>query len=233
MLQNKVGYDIIQKIGGVSTIEEAQAVFEKQMDAVNLANIRKIKTADALLKIANAIIMGQPDNIFVNTGSEGDVARVKEMSLEKGEEAKLAMEQHTIHFDLAAEQGRIIDRTFYIANPGEEISSLANRMDRDDALKDVQEKMTGIMKGKTMVVGFYSRGPWVPRVPIRPLRLPVLCMCPTAPNSSTGMFLTTLTKKWRGRAISTPISIVKALIEPKTCPMPAFSWTAVFRPPTA
>ena len=159
MLQNKVGYDIIQKIGGVSTIEEAQAVFEKQMDAVNLANIRKIKTADALLKIANAIIMGQPDNIFVNTGSEEDVARVKEMSLEKGEEAKLAMEQHTIHFDLAAEQGRIIDRTFYIANPGEEISSLANRMDRDDALKDVQEKMTGIMKGKTMVVGFYSRGP--------------------------------------------------------------------------
>ena len=70
MLQNKVGYDIIQKIGGVSTIEEAHGVFEKQMDAVNLANIRKIKNADALLKIANAIIMCQPDDIFVNTGSK-------------------------------------------------------------------------------------------------------------------------------------------------------------------
>ena len=159
MLQNKVGYDIIQKIGGVSTVEEVSTVFEKHMDAVNLAKIRRIKNVDALLKIANAIVMCGPDDIFVNTGSKEDVQRVNELALEKGEEAKLAMENHTIHFDLAAEQGRIIDRTFYITNPDEEISSLANRMDRDDALKDVREKMSGIMKGKTMVIGFYSRGP--------------------------------------------------------------------------
>ncbi len=159
MLQNKVGYDIIQKIGGVSTMEEVSTVFEKHMDAVNLAKIRRIKNVDALLKIANAIVMCTPDDIFVNTGSKEDVQRVNELALEKSEEAKLAMQGHTIHFDLAAEQGRIIDRTFYITNPDEEISSLANRMDRDDALKDVQEKMSGIMKGKTMVIGFYSRGP--------------------------------------------------------------------------
>jgi phosphoenolpyruvate carboxykinase (GTP) len=159
MLQNKVGYDIIQKIGGVSTIDEALGIFEKQMDAVNLAKIQKIKNADALLKIANAIVMCRPDDIFVNTGSDEDVQKVRQMSLEKGEEAALAMENHTVHFDLAAEQGRIIDRTFYIANPDEEISSLANRMDRDDALKEVQDVMGGIMKGKTMIIGFYNRGP--------------------------------------------------------------------------
>ena len=159
MLQNKVGYDIIEKIGGVSTIDAAQGVFEKGMDAVNLAKIRKIRNAEALIKIANAIIVCRPDDIFVNTGSIEDVQKVREMALEKGEEAPLEMENHTIHFDLAKEQGRIIDRTFYIANPDEEISSLANRMDRDDALKEVQEKMGGIMKGKTMVIGFYNRGP--------------------------------------------------------------------------
>ena len=159
MLQNKVGYDIIEKIGGVSTIDAAQGVFEKEMDAVNLAKIRKISNAEALIKIANAIIVCRPDDIFVNNGSDEDVRKVREMALKKGEEAPLAMENHTIHFDLAKEQGRIIDRTFYIANPDEEISSLANRMDRDDALKEVQEKMGGIMKGKTMVIGFYNRGP--------------------------------------------------------------------------
>ncbi|EFK05891.1 phosphoenolpyruvate carboxykinase (GTP) [delta proteobacterium NaphS2] len=159
MLQNKVGYDIIEKIGGVSTIDAAQGVFEKEMDAVNLAKIRKISNAEALIKIANAILVCRPDDIFVNSGSDEDVWKVREMAVEKGEEAPLAMENHTIHFDLAKEQGRIIDRTFYIANPDEDISSLANRMDRDDALKEVQEKMGGIMKGKTMVIGFYNRGP--------------------------------------------------------------------------
>jgi len=159
MLQNKVGYDIIQKIGGISTMDEASGVFEKEMDAANLAKIRRIKNKEALLKIANAIITCKPDDIFVNTGSDDDVQRIRRMALEKGEEAVLAMEGHTIHFDLAAEQGRIIDRTYYIANPDEEISSLANRMDRDDALKVVQDTMGGIMKGKTMVIGFYNRGP--------------------------------------------------------------------------
>ncbi len=159
MLQNKVGYDIIQKLGGVTTIDEAQNIFEKHMDAENLVNIRKIKNAEALLKIANAIVVCGPDDIFVNTGSDEHVQKVRGMSLEKGEETKLAMEDHTIHFDLAAEQGRIIDRTFYIANPDEQISSLANRMDRDEALEVVRDTMSGIMKDKTMIIGFYNRGP--------------------------------------------------------------------------
>ncbi|MBW1749031.1 MAG: phosphoenolpyruvate carboxykinase (GTP), partial [Deltaproteobacteria bacterium] len=57
------------------------------------------------------------------------------------------------------EQGRIIDRTYYISNEGEDISSLANKMDRAKALIDIRDKMTGIMRGKTMIIGFYMRGP--------------------------------------------------------------------------
>ena len=45
------------------------------------------------------------------------------------------MENHTIHYDLKEEQGRIIDRTYYIANPDEIVSSLANKTLRDEALK--------------------------------------------------------------------------------------------------
>ncbi|MFC1515579.1 phosphoenolpyruvate carboxykinase domain-containing protein, partial [Thermodesulfobacteriota bacterium] len=71
----------------------------------------------------------------------------------------LPMPGHTIHFDLKEEQGRIVDRTYYIANEGEEISSLANKIDRADALTDIREKLSGIMKGKIMIVGFYMRGP--------------------------------------------------------------------------
>ena len=81
------------------------------------------------------------------------------MSLDKGEEKTLAMKDHTIHFDLPEEQGRIVDRTYYIINEGEPVSVLGKKMLRDEALAYVKEHMTGIMKGKTMMVGFFSRGP--------------------------------------------------------------------------
>jgi len=81
------------------------------------------------------------------------------VTLENREEAPLAMKGHTIHFDLAQEQGRIIDRTYYIADPEDQVSSLANRMDRPTALGQVKSNMTDIMKGMTMIIGFYMRGP--------------------------------------------------------------------------
>jgi phosphoenolpyruvate carboxykinase (GTP) len=69
------------------------------------------------------------------------------------------MKDHTIHYDLPEEQGRIVDRTFYIVNEGEKTSVLAKKMIRDEALAYVKENMTGIMKGKRMLIGFFSRGP--------------------------------------------------------------------------
>jgi phosphoenolpyruvate carboxykinase (GTP) len=104
-------------------------------------------------------VICNPDKVFINTGSMEDQAFIKNLALEKKEEHPLAMANHTIHFDLAGEQGRIVDRTFYIANPEENISSLANRMDREKALEDIQESLKNIMEGMTMIVGFYMRGP--------------------------------------------------------------------------
>ena len=103
--------------------------------------------------------MGQPDDVFVNAGTPEDKQFIIDLSLKKGEEAKLAIKDHTIHYDLADEQARIIDRTFYIANDDERVSSLAQRISREDAYEYIKENVTGIMKGMTLVVGFYSRGP--------------------------------------------------------------------------
>ncbi|MCP5054490.1 MAG: phosphoenolpyruvate carboxykinase (GTP), partial [bacterium] len=121
--------------------------------------MRHIKNPDILIKIANAIAMCKPDTVFVNTGSNEDGQRVRDLALQNGEEEKLPMDRHTIHFDLKNEQGRIIDRTYYIYNDGERVSSLANKMLREKALIEIRERMTGIMQGKTMIIGFYMRGP--------------------------------------------------------------------------
>ncbi len=159
MLKKNEGIDIAQALGGIQDVAQAQLLFEKRLDSEHLSRIRTLSHPEILIKIANAIAMCDPVRVFINTGSEADRQFIRQMALNKGEEAVLAMQGHTIHYDLKEEQGRIIDRTFYIANPDEKISSLANKILRDDALVEVREKMAGIMSGATMVVGLYIRGP--------------------------------------------------------------------------
>jgi phosphoenolpyruvate carboxykinase (GTP) len=151
--------DIVTELGGIKTDDSAQKLIEERLDATNLSKLSLIKNASVLRKIANAIVLCDPDSVFVNTGSDEDRQFIRDLSIEKGEESKLPMEGHTIHYDLKDEQGRIIDRTFYIHNEGEEVNSLAKLKDRSEAYKDIQDKMAGIMRGKTMMIGFYLRGP--------------------------------------------------------------------------
>ena len=159
MLELKKGIDILTAVGGIGNLDQAHALLESKCDRESVAKLAKISNAEALLKIANAIAMTDPDAVFVNTGSNHDVLKVRAMSLEKGEEQPLAMKDHTIHFDLAKEQARIIDRTFYIVNEGEATSILAKSILRNEAYEYVKTHMPGIAKGKTLLVGFFSRGP--------------------------------------------------------------------------
>jgi phosphoenolpyruvate carboxykinase (GTP) len=151
--------DIVTELGGMKTADDAEKLFAERIEAEQLAKLDKVRNQAARLKIANAIVLCDPDKVFVNTGSDEDRQFIRELSLEKGEEKALPMANHTIHFDLKDEQGRIIDRTFYISNEGEQVSSLGNKMDRSEAFEDIKAKMTGIMKGKLMMIGFYLRGP--------------------------------------------------------------------------
>ncbi len=159
MLALRKGIDILVEVGGVGSLAEARKVFRASLDAANLAKIESVANPDALVRIANAISMCAPAEVFIVSGSAEDVAACRERSLATGEECPLAMKDHTLHFDLPEDQGRMVDQTYYIANEDEEVSSLAKKMLRAEALSYVRENMSGIMKGKTLYVGFYYRGP--------------------------------------------------------------------------
>ncbi len=159
MLALKKGVDILTEVGGVRSLADATRVFETSLDPAQLAKIRTIHTQDALVRIASAIRMCSPAEVFIVTSSAEDTAECARRSLDGGEECPLAMKDHTLHFDLPEDQGRMVDQTYYIANEDEEVSSLAKKMLRAEALEYVRGHMAGIMKGKTLFVGFYSRGP--------------------------------------------------------------------------
>jgi phosphoenolpyruvate carboxykinase (GTP) len=151
--------DIVTELGGIKDFKAAQQVLKDAIDAENIIKLEHIQNPEVLKKIANAIRLCKPEAVFINTGSTEDRQFIRELSIKKGEESPLPMPGHTIHFDLKQEQGRIIDRTFYIYNQGEEVNSLALKKDRADALEEIRQHMSGIMNGKTMMIGFYLRGP--------------------------------------------------------------------------
>jgi phosphoenolpyruvate carboxykinase (GTP) len=159
MVELKKGIDILADLGGVATVDDALILFERKCDQINLMKLKRISNREALLKIANAIAMMQPDTVFVNDGSADDLQAIKQMSVSKGEETLLSMPDHTIHFDYAKEQGRVVEKTLYIVNDEEDVSTLAKKILRQDAYGYVKEQMTGIAKGKALLVGFFSRGP--------------------------------------------------------------------------
>lgn len=158
-LELKKGVDILTDIGGVKSVADAKKIFADKCDAAQLAKINTITTEDALIKIASAAAMMQPDAIWFNDGSAADYQYARDMAIKNGEEFKLKLPNQTCHFDLPEDQGRMVDKTYYIANEGEDVSVLAKKMARPEAYDYIKNNMVGIMKGRTMLVSIWSRGP--------------------------------------------------------------------------
>jgi phosphoenolpyruvate carboxykinase (GTP) len=158
-LELNKGADILADLGGLSGFAEARKLLEARTDPANFRKLDAIKNKDVLIRIANAVALMEPSTLWVNTGSPEDMAHAREMAIETGEEFPLKLEGHTCHFDLPEDQGRMVDKTFYIVNEGEEVSASANRMIRREALSYIDSYFRGIMKGKPMLLSFWNRGP--------------------------------------------------------------------------
>ena len=95
--------DIMTELGGIRTAKAADKLFEQRVAADQLAKLNRVKNEAVRLKIANAIVLCDPDSVFVDNGSNEDRQFIIDLSIKKGEEKTLPMEKHTIHFDLKQE----------------------------------------------------------------------------------------------------------------------------------
>ncbi len=159
LLELNKGVDILSGIGAIKSIDEARKLFEEKCDDENLSKINTIKNEKALLKIANAIAMLQPDKVWINSGSDTDIQAARDGALKQGEEFTLKLKGHTCHYDLPEDQARLVKQTFYIVNEDEDISVLAKKLIRSEAYDYIKDTLGGIMKGKTMLVSLWNRGP--------------------------------------------------------------------------
>lgn len=122
----------------------------------NLTNLSNPKLYEF---IAEAIDLCQPDSIFLCTDEKEDIEYVRRQALERGEEAELATEGHTIHFDGYHDQARDKENTKYLLPADQDMGERINSTDRQSGLEEIREYFQGIMTGKQMIVRFFCLGP--------------------------------------------------------------------------
>ena len=101
----------------------------------------------------------RPSKVYVISDEAEDIQFVRQHAIDLGEEAKLPMEGHTIHYDSYYDQARDKGNTRVLVTPEMQMSKKINQIDREEGLKEIFEIMDGIMEGKEMVVRFFVLGP--------------------------------------------------------------------------
>ena len=136
-------------------------------DVIDQESLNKLYALnnEHVLKIVNEFVSYcKPSKVTVITDSQEDIDYVRQRAIEIGEEAKLTIDGHTIHYDAFStmsyhDQARDKTNTRVLVPKGEYASPWINTIDRDEGLKEILEIMEGCMRGNECIVRFFCLGP--------------------------------------------------------------------------
>ncbi|MBE3093097.1 MAG: phosphoenolpyruvate carboxykinase (GTP) [Chloroflexi bacterium] len=129
------------------------------MDKINLGKLEELNNQYVVNVIQEAIQLCKPVKVTIITDSKEDIAYVRELALNNGEEKKLKRAGHTIHFDGYYDQGRDKANTKYLLSKDADWGIKVNSIEKEKGLKEIYSYLDGIMAGKEMLVRFFSLGP--------------------------------------------------------------------------
>lgn len=119
-----------------------------------------------VLKIVKEFVdLCKPSKITVISDAEDDINYVKQRSIEIGEELKLLLEGHTVHYDAFInmsnhDQARDKENTQVLVSKKEKDTfPWINTMEREEGLNEISEIMNGCMNGHECIIRFYCLGP--------------------------------------------------------------------------
>ncbi len=144
------------------------------LNILNDANREKIdalKNPKAAQVIEKYINLCRPSKVTVITDSDDDISYVRNLSISNGEEIKLNMNGHTVHFDGINDQGRDTRNTKILITQDMNLSEGLNPMDREEGLREVHSLLEGIMEGREMLIRFFCLGPLNSRFSISALQI--------------------------------------------------------------
>ncbi|MEM2094907.1 MAG: phosphoenolpyruvate carboxykinase, partial [Candidatus Bathyarchaeia archaeon] len=125
----------------------------------NIAKLNELNNQHVMKLIEYYVELCKPAKVSVITDDPKDIAYVRQLALDTGEEVRLRLEGHTVHFDGYYDQGRDRDVTAVLPDPKEKLSSRINTVEREAGLREVLSLLDGAMRGKEMLICFFCLGP--------------------------------------------------------------------------
>ncbi len=125
----------------------------------NYKKLTALNNSNLLDFVAKYVEHCNPASVFVRTDSPEDVQYIRNKTIENGEEKKLAISGHTVHFDSYNDQARDKANTKYLLPPDVQLGADIRAMDRSEGLAEMEGLLKNIMMGKEMYVCFFCLGP--------------------------------------------------------------------------
>jgi phosphoenolpyruvate carboxykinase (GTP) len=144
--------------------ERFAEVLKGRLDAESFAKLEALRNDKLHAFVADAVELCRPDSVKVCTDDRQDIAYIRDRSIDIGEEAPLAIDGHTIHFDGYVDerhhdQARDKAATKYLVPADLELDKTLNQVAREDGLAEVRGFLAGAMAGKQVYVRFFCLGP--------------------------------------------------------------------------
>ena len=129
------------------------------IDKISQEKLKNLKNKYIIAKVEEAIKLCKPAKVRVMTDTAEDITYLRNLAIKNGEEKKLKMEGHTIHFDGYFDQGRDKPHTKYLLSKDVDWGLGVNYVEKDKGLREMYSFLDGSMAGKEMLVKFFSLGP--------------------------------------------------------------------------
>ena len=113
-----------------------------------LQKLRQLDNSHLHNFITEYVQLCNPDSIYVCNDSPQDAQYIRNKALENGEEKKLAIAGHTVHFDGYYDQARDKANTKYLLSSGVDLGSNLNSIAKDKGLQEIRKYLKDIMAGK-------------------------------------------------------------------------------------
>ncbi|MCW3991453.1 MAG: phosphoenolpyruvate carboxykinase (GTP) [Candidatus Bathyarchaeota archaeon] len=137
----------------------------------NLAKLEALRNPHVVEIVEKYVELCRPAKVSVITDDPEDIAYVRQLALDTGEERALRMEGHTVHYDGYHDQARDREHTAVLLPLGQRLSRGINTVDREAGLREVHELLDGAMEGRELLVRFFCLGPTGSRFSIGALQL--------------------------------------------------------------
>jgi len=120
---------------------------------VKLGNNYLYEFIEKFVKLLN------PQTIFICDDSKEDFDYIRNKAIKDGEEKKLEINGHTMHFDGINDQARDKKKTKFMVPEGVNFGKGLNIINKSESLEDIENIMENIMADRELLIVFFTLGP--------------------------------------------------------------------------